>query len=177
VSSEPATTSRISSEMAAAVGGVLSERVSYPVSESDIRRWAIAVYFPERPPREFWDRAYAESLPPGGIVAPAEFNPFAWMEAGDDPPAVKRASTHPDHVEQRLGIAGPGLRFQLNGGMESEYRAWMRPGDVITSVTRLGEYREKRGRLGLMLITMLEDRWTNQAGELVKLSHNSSIRY
>jgi hypothetical protein len=169
--------SLISREMAAAIGGVLSERVSYPVSESDIRRWAVAVYFPAPPPREFWDRAYAESRPLGGIVAPAEFNPFAWMRAGDVPPEVKRASTHPDYVEQRLGITGPGLRFLLNGGMESEYGVWMRPGDVITSVTRLGEYREARGRLGLMLITVIEDRWTNQAGELVKVSRDSSIRY
>jgi hypothetical protein len=173
----PVTGTHISPQMAAAVGGVLSERVSYPVSDSDIRRWAVAVYFPDRPPREFWDRAYAESLPPGGIVAPAEFNPFAWLQAGDAPPAVRRTSTHPDYVEQRLGIAGPGLQNLLNGGMESEYGAWMRPGDVITSVTRLSEYREARGRLGLMLFTVLEDRWTNQDGALVKLSRDSSIRY
>src|ERR1700693_969279 len=110
--------------MADAIGGVLSERVFYPVAESAIRRWAVAVYFPAPPPREFWDRAYAESLPPGGIVAPAEFKPFAWMQGGDGAPAVRRASTHPDHVEQRLGITGPGLSFLLNGGMESEYGAW-----------------------------------------------------
>jgi hypothetical protein len=171
------TESHVSPEMAAAIGGVVSERVSYPVSKSDIRRWAVAVYYPARPPREFWDLAYARSLPPGGIVAPAEFNPFAWMQAGDDPPAGRRPSTDPDHVEQLLGIAGPGLTFQLNGGMEADYGASMRPGDVITSVTRLAGYREARGRLGLMLITVLEDRWTNQAGELVKVSRNSSIRY
>src|ERR1700733_4172200 len=122
------TESHISRAMAGAMGGVLSERVSYPVSESDIRRWAVAVYFPAPPPREFWDRAYAQSLPLGGIVAPAEFNPFAWMQAGDAPPAVKRASTHPDYVEQRLGITGPGLPFLLNGGMEAEDGAWMGPG-------------------------------------------------
>lgn len=171
------TESHISAEMTDAIGRVLSERVSYPVSESDIRRWAVAVYFPAPPPLEFTDRAYAESLPPGGIVAPAEFNPFAWLRADAAPTAAKRASTHPDHVEQQLGITGPGLSFLLNGGMESEYGAWMRPGDVITSVTRLGEYREARGRLGLMLITVLEDRWTNQAGEMVKVSRDSSIRY
>jgi N-terminal half of MaoC dehydratase len=35
------------------------ERVSYPVSESDIRKWAIAVYWGETPPRLYWDAEYA----------------------------------------------------------------------------------------------------------------------
>ncbi|MCW2495276.1 MaoC family dehydratase N-terminal domain-containing protein [Jatrophihabitans sp.] len=163
--------------MAAAVGGVLAVRVSYPVSASDIRRWAIAVYFPDRPPRQYWDAAYAATLPTGGIVAPEEFNPFAWMAAVPEAPAIKPSSTHPDSVEIRLGVPGPGLTFQLNAGMESEYGVWMRPGDVITSVTSLKHYRETAGRLGLMLITTLEDRWTNQAGELVQLAQSTSIRY
>ena len=71
------TESHISREMADAIGGVLSERVSYPVAESDIRRWAIAVYYPAEPPRQFWDAAYAKSTRHGGIVAPEDFNPFA----------------------------------------------------------------------------------------------------
>ena len=31
------------------------ETVSHPVSLSDIRKWAIAVYWPETPSRLFWD--------------------------------------------------------------------------------------------------------------------------
>ena len=30
---------------------------SYPVSVSDIRKWAIAVYWPESPPQLYWDEA------------------------------------------------------------------------------------------------------------------------
>lgn len=51
---------------------------SPPISEGDIRKWAIAVYWPDTPPRQFWDAGYAESTRWGGIVAPEEFNPFAW---------------------------------------------------------------------------------------------------
>ena len=54
---------------------------------------------------------------------------------------------------------------------------FMRPGDVITSVSRLAEYREREGRLGLMLFTVIEDVWTNQSGELVKRTRSTVIRY
>lgn len=54
------------------------------------------------------------------------------------------------------------MKFQLNGGLQTEYGLPMRPGDVITSVNRLAEYRERQGRLGLMLLTVTEDEWTNQ---------------
>ena len=33
--------------------------MSFPITDSDIRRWAIAVYYPEPAPRLFWDAEYA----------------------------------------------------------------------------------------------------------------------
>ena len=48
------------------------ERVSPPVSESDIRKWAIASYWPEKPPQLFWDHEYAKGTKWGGIIAPAK---------------------------------------------------------------------------------------------------------
>jgi hypothetical protein len=53
----------------------------------------------------------------------------------------------------------------------------VRPGDVITSVTRLAGYSEREGRLGLMLFTTTEDTWTNGDGALVKKSRMTLIRY
>jgi N-terminal half of MaoC dehydratase len=165
----------ISDEMHKAIGGELGRSVSFPITDSDIRRWAVAVYYPEDPPRLFWDAEYAAGTVHGGIVAPEEFNSFAWMTAGGP---QKRAVSHdPDMTEKTLGIEGPGLKFQLNGGMEVEYGVRMRPGDVITSVRRLAEYREREGRLGLMLFTISEDVWTNQNDELVKTSRSTLIRY
>jgi N-terminal half of MaoC dehydratase len=145
----------------------------FPVSESDIRRWAIAVYYPEEPPRQFWGRAYAKSTQYGGIVAPEDFNPFAWMAAERDEPEVQTEQNDPDRTELSIGIMGPGLKRQLNGGIEVAYGARMRPGDVITSVTRLAGYSERKGRLGLMLFAVSEDSWTNQSGELIKRTRNT----
>jgi N-terminal half of MaoC dehydratase len=165
----------ISDDMRKAIGGELGRSVSFPITDSDIRRWAVAVYYPDAPPRMFWDAEYAGGTGNSGIVAPEEFNPFAWMSS--EGPQKAAATNDPDMIEKTLGIEGPGLKFQLNGGMEVEYGARMRPGDVITSVRRLAEYREREGRLGLMLFTTTEDVWTNQNDELVKTSRSTVIRY
>jgi hypothetical protein len=167
----------VSAAMRAAIGSQLTRRVSYPVAESDIRRWAIAVYYPRDPPRQFWDAGYAKTTRFGGIVAPEDFNPFAWMAATREEPAVEAADGSPDRTEAMLGIPGPGLRHQLNGGLEVDYGVRMRPGDVITSVSRLVGYAEREGRLGQMLLTVTEDSWTNDSGDLVKKSRMTLIRY
>jgi hypothetical protein len=96
-----------------------------------------------------------------------------------DPVGVpRRQGGHdPNITEKRLGVPSPGLKFQLNGGMICEYGVRMRPGDVITSVNRLGGYHERNGRLGRMLFTVMSSTWTNQHGEVVKKLDNTLIRY
>jgi len=62
--------------------------------------------------------------------------------------------------------------------MEVEYTGVpMRPGDVIRSTTQLAGYREREGRLGLMLFTTTEHRWANQRDELIKTQRDVIIRY
>jgi N-terminal half of MaoC dehydratase len=139
--------------------------ISPPVSESDIRKWAIAVYWPETPPRQFWDADYARNSRWGSIVAPHEFNPFAW-------PVERREAT-------RLGGAigkEPGQRV-LNGGSDIRYYTPIRPGDVIRSGIKLVDVYEKTGRLGLMLFMINDITWTNQRSEPVKVERKTNIRY
>jgi len=168
----------VSDAMRAAIRSEMGRAVSYPISLSDIRKWAIAVYYPDEPPRLFWDEEYAARTVHAGIVTPEEFNPFGWMTAvpAGLPPSSEFRND-PDRTERTLGIPGPGLKFQLNGGLEVDYGVRMRPGDQITSVTRLAGYREREGRLGLMLFTSSESTWTNQNDELVKRSTVTVIRY
>jgi hypothetical protein len=173
--------SLISAGMRAVIGRELSRSTSFPVSESDIRRWAVATYYPDRPPARYWDEKAAEAGGGGAITAPDEFNPFAWMAAPSEPaqaaaaPAVDRHN--PDYYELTLAIAGPGLKNQLNGGVWVEYGAPMRPGDVIESVTSLFDYSERTGRLGEMLFTVTEDVWRNQRSEVVRRYRMTLIRY
>jgi hypothetical protein len=169
-------TTLITDEMRGAIGRELGRMTSYPITDSDIRRWAIAVYYPEEPPRLFWDAEYAAGTVYGGIVAPEEFNPFAWLAAGGTHRSRARGGGD-ESPEKVLGIQGPGLKRGVNGGIEVTYGVRMRPGDVITSVRRLAEYREREGRLGQMLFTVSEDVWTNQNGEVVKTTRQTGIGY
>ncbi|TQS47135.1 MaoC family dehydratase [Cryptosporangium phraense] len=154
--------------MRGALGNLLSRRISYPVSESDIRRWALAVYWPQKPPQAFLDAA----------AAPEDFNPFAWASAAAETPGRTEGDANSaDRTEVMAGVPGPGLQFQLNGGLETEYGAPIRPGDVITSENRLDSYSEREGKLGLMLFTVTEDTWTNQDRAVVKRSRMTLIRY
>jgi len=166
----------ISDEMRAAVGGVVGELVSFPISASDIRKWAQAVYYPEPPPAYFWNQAEAEARF-GGLVAPEEFNPFAWMTP-EGPRVQDPADRTAIGPEGALGITPPATTERLNGGIEVEYTGVrMREGDVIVAVTRLTDYLEREGRLGLMLFTITEQEWTNDRGEIIKTQRGTLIRY
>jgi len=168
----------ISDEMRAALGRQYGQRTSFPISTSDIRKWAQAVYYPEPPPRLYWDEAYAATTSYGGIVAPEDFNPFAWMTASGPPelsPDLSPMSML--FPEANVGVELPATTNMLNGGMECTYGVRMRPGDVISAVTSLAEYTERPGRLGLMLFAYTEQRWTNQEEQLVKAQRDILIRY
>jgi len=168
----------VTDKMREAVGSVYERLVSQPISLSDIRRWVVATYHPEVPPPGFWDEEYARQSRDGGIVAPHEFNPFAWMtqEPKGLPPRIDGSAIN--RIEDSLGIPGPNLMQGLNGGLQVEYgSARMRPGDVITSETALHSYSEKSGRLGLMLMTETLSTWTNQSGDVVKKTYQTLIRY
>jgi hypothetical protein len=172
--------SNISEAMQAAVGTVTGRTTSYPITDSDIRKWALAIYWPGQPPAIFTDRAVAEKSIYGGFVAPEDLNPFAWLAASHESfikNAGKLETNNPDNPEIGLGIAGPGLKFQLNGGLSVQYGVRMREGDVITSESSVGEYSEREGRLGLMLFSRNISTWTNQNGEMVKRNAGILIRY
>ena len=68
----------ISPAMEEAKGKWGEPRRSPPIAASDIRKWAIATYWPETPPPIYWDEDYAKTTRWGGIIAPQDFNPFAW---------------------------------------------------------------------------------------------------
>ena len=143
------------------------ERSSYPISESDIRKWAIAVYWGETPPPLFWDAEYAKTTRWGGIVAPEDFNPFAW-------PVPMTQSKPPGAIPGETPTKGQNV---LNGGQVDTFGVRMKPGDVITTRARLSHWEERQGRNGLTLYTYMETEWRNQKDEVVKTRVSTIIRY
>jgi acyl dehydratase len=137
------------------------EEVSPPVTLTDIRRWAMATWWPQRPPPLHWDEAHAGATRWGGVIAPPGFNPFAW-------PIERR---RPRWMAYGEGMVG------LNGGQTETYGAPVRPGDVISARSRLASFEEREGRFGLMLYFLIELEWTNQAGAFVRRRLSTMIRY
>ncbi|HJO81799.1 MAG TPA: MaoC family dehydratase N-terminal domain-containing protein [SAR202 cluster bacterium] len=147
--------------------GVFSEpRVAPPIALSDIRKWGIAVYWPETPPKLHWDEEYAKTTRHGGVVAPLDFNPFAWP-IDREPAAAGRTTA----TSASVGSRG------MNGGQVEEYYEPMKPGDVISTTTGLVDWSERQTSLGLTLFSITETRWINQNGGLVKVKRSTGIRY
>jgi N-terminal half of MaoC dehydratase/MaoC like domain len=137
---------------------------SLPVDCNDIRRWAMAVYYPDPPPADFFDLEVADAGPWGGMVAPRDFNPFAWVR-----------EFHPESYPWMRGMGTEEGSRGLNGGQRSLYFNPIRPGDVISCSASLADAYEKDGRLGTMLFLIDETRWTNQRDELVKIGFRTTI--
>ncbi|HJP40659.1 MAG TPA: MaoC family dehydratase N-terminal domain-containing protein [Dehalococcoidia bacterium] len=159
--------SYVNEHMLRAKGVWTDERTSPPIAESDIRKWAIATYWPETPPRLHWDAEYAASTRWGGIIAPPDFNPFAWP--------IKRPTVDP-RATQGEKPDGSALT-NMNGGQTDTFGVPMRPGDVVTSRTRLFDWNEREGRLGHTLYTFMETEWRNQDGNVIKRRVSTNIRY
>jgi hypothetical protein len=164
-----APTTLVTPDMEERKGVWSSPRTSPPIAESDIRKWAIAVHWPETPPPIFWDATYAATTRWGTIIAPPDFNPFAW-------PIVTERRDKAGAKEKADKPKGPRLRG-MNGGQVETYGVPMRPGDVITARNRLRNWEERTTRLGLTLFSYSELEWNNQHGELVKRRVSTAILY
>jgi len=147
------------------IGRTLSPVAAPAVGANDIARWAIATYWPEPPPAIYLDADAAAATPWGGIVAPRDFDPFAWMP------------NRPWAGDWLWGMGTePGQRL-LNGGQRNRYGAPIRPGDVISVARRFDDVVERETKRGPMVFFTSEFRWTNQHDELVRLGEQTSIYY
>ena len=111
----------ISPAMQEAKGKWGEPRISPPIAASDIRKWAIATYWPETPPQIYWDDDYAKTTKWGGDHRACRLQPVRLAGAARAPRGAR---------PQPAG----GLRLTgMNGGQTDTYGAPMRPGDVITA--------------------------------------------
>ena len=107
----------VTDEMRAMQGTWGEVRTAPPITETDIRRWAMATYYPQQPPRIYWHTEYAATTRWGGIVAAPDFNPFAWP--------VERARGGSPGMSGRRPDGKP--LTGMNGGQTDTYGAPMRP--------------------------------------------------
>ena len=164
------TTESLITDEARAMIGTESEPVTgYPVTEHEIRRYAYAV----DDLNPLWtDSDYASKSKNGGIVAPPLYYNMSF--ATDRPLSDLRE----DGIPQRIGRGiSPPLRATrvMAGGTDVEFFLPIRPGDVLTSKSRLEDIYEREGRSGRLAFTVTSTTYTNQRGEVVCVVTSTGI--
>ncbi len=152
----------ITDDMKAAIG-VENRGGTAEVTTSGIRMFARAVGYTDL---IFYDEQEAKKQGHAGLVAPP-----GYLGTGIFRPAVGRGDGAPGG-----GFDVPYKRI-LNGGTTYEYLAPITAGDLITSSSRITDFREREGSRGAMLITYRETTFTNQDGVVVAKMRGNLIQY
>jgi len=150
--------SAITDEMKAVIG-VESEPSVYEIERSAIRRWAEAIGDPNP---LYTDEEYAKSKGFRSLVAPPGFmGQYAFpVKAGRSARSFKSPFTR-----------------NLNGGSEYEFFKPIQAGDTITATGKIADIRERKGKMGTMLIVTNETTYKNQDGEVVAKARGTGISY
>jgi acyl dehydratase len=145
------------------IGRTMAPVAAPAVGINDIARWATATWWPQRPPAAYLDPAVGAEGPWGGLVAPRDFDPFAWMP------------DRPWGGDWLWGMGSePGKRV-LNGGQHNRYGAPIRPGDVISVTRRFVDVVERETKRGPMVFFTSEFLWTNQDDQMVRVGEQTTI--
>ena len=160
--------SLITDEMRAVVGKE-AEPLIVEIDKTAIRWFGRAVGHTDL---VFFDEAYAKSKGHRSIICPPGFLGHA-IYTPQTPTniignSVKRTPMPPGIKVTRL----------LNGGTEFEYYGEdICAGDVLKSVGKITDLRERSGSLGKMLIMQSESNFYNQEGKLVATERGTGIIY
>jgi acyl dehydratase len=123
-----------------------------------IRDYARAIAWPDPPGPLYVDAEYARVHRYEGIIAPWSF----YTTLGRNAPGPL--------------LPLPAPRVSFNGGSDYESSQPIRPGDVITTRSRLVSVTEREGQTGRLVIVVTEKTFTNQRDELVGIAKSTGIR-
>ncbi len=161
-----------------AVIGAETERVeaTHPVEASEVRRFHHATIDPS--PR-YWDAEWAAGSRYGGVVAPPAFPTHAFRRKPDSPDPLD-AMDEPDFDGVSRSFNGlPKVNVPLprlvNGGYEYELYRYARLGETVFRKSRYKDITQREGRTGPMVLIIIEEIYTTEAGELLLKSTNTQI--
>lgn len=155
--------SKILSVLKARIGHEITYTDEFEVEKGMLRRFAMALG--DANPL-YSDEEFARKSPYGGIIAPYTFL-FEWNHH-------HHGVLSPEEREVLFKGIKPPPRF-LRGGNEYEIVRPVRPGDIITSRSRVAEVYEKQGKSGPLIFAVSENKYFNQKGELLGKSKDAYI--
>ncbi|MEE8352910.1 MAG: MaoC family dehydratase N-terminal domain-containing protein [Dehalococcoidales bacterium] len=160
--------SLITDEARAMIGREGEPVTSGPVTELEIMTYCEAVG--DLNPL-YVDKAAAESGPYGGIIAPPLSHPVAR--------GMRLTDLREDGLpapKGRGGMVPLKVTRTMAGGTETEFVNPIRPGDMLTSRSKIADIYERTGRSGSRLVFVVTETVTiNQNGEVVTISRTTGI--
>lgn len=145
----------LSQEMREHAIGLEGAPATIDVEKGAVRRFAEAI----GDPNPLWnDEPGAGKSRYGGMIAPPTFLRSVKIERPE------------------LSLAFP-LSNRLDAGSDWEYFEPVRVGDRITGVARIVDTWERSGKLGPMVFTLTEIKYTNQSDQVVATQRAVSILY
>jgi len=148
--------------------------VSDPITAKEIRRYALAIG--DRNPL-YHNEDKAKKSRYGGIVAPPGFALWACHPVSqDDFPENLTLAGYPKRIATFFIPKLP-VENEVHGGNEHEFFHPIRPGDVLTGLTKIVDIYEKVGKTRSMVFVTTETTETNQRHELLDIFRVTLIFY
>jgi hypothetical protein len=155
----------ITPEMLAVVG-VESEPWTLEVDKLQIRLFARAIGYTDP---VFYDEAFAQSKGYRSLPCPPHYLGTPIFDPATSDPTFGSPRGRRPSLEH-------GLKRVLNGGTEIEMLDTICAGDTLTATSKIASLTERRGSLGLMLITTTETTYRCD-GKVVAISRGTGINY
>jgi acyl dehydratase len=144
--------------------GTSSSAVVFEVEKGAIKKFADAV---DDSNPLYWDEEYARNSRYGSLIAPPGF--FGWpvhLARGQTfLRTAKQEGTESEKVgDLAIELAKAGYPRNLDGGMEYEFFAPVRAGDILSGSSRITDITEKKGATGTLIFVTTETNYSNQNG-------------
>ena len=163
------------------VGMTGAARTATPLEEDALRRFVQAIMDPDP---AYYDEAAAARTTPGRIVAPPLYPLHSFRRPLGSPDPLQAVADDPNHdgiggdsnAYQGMPTVETPLQRRLNGGNEVEFFRCLAVGERAVAKPRYASLELKQTRNGPMLVIIIETRWETEAGELLMINRQVSLR-
>ena len=153
------------------IGQIMGASI-FEVEKEVIRRFADAV---DDSNPLYWDEEYAKKSRYGSIIAPPGFISSPWFSGRPTKWGRRDMTSSEETACLRPALAKAGYGRLLDGGMEYELFCPVRAGDTITTSSMIKDIIGREGQTGKMAFVIIDTVYTNQNGDLVAKTRQTSI--